>query len=103
MSAAPQRPECDRGAFSSRRPYFTVRWIDYCVASFIILTGFLQIQAFVTFDSKYWQPVPGSDGSLNGTYEKPTWVHVRANYSNFKLYLAIRIFDEAQYQAEPRK
>lgn len=80
MSAAPQKAECDRQAlFLSRRPYFTVRWRDYCVASFIILTGFLQIQGFVTFDSKYWQPVPGSDGSLNGTYELPTWVHAHVS------------------------
>lgn len=27
---------------------------DYCVASFIILTGFLQIQGFATFDMKCW-------------------------------------------------
>lgn len=45
MCAAPQRPEFDRRVlFLSWRPYFTVRWRDYCVASFIILTGYLQIR-----------------------------------------------------------
>lgn len=39
----------------SRKAHFTAHWGDYCVASFIILTGFLQNQGFATFDAKCWQ------------------------------------------------
>lgn len=44
------------GVSLSRKAHFTVHWGDYRVASFIILTGFLQIQGFATFDTKCWQP-----------------------------------------------
>lgn len=43
------------GISLSRRAHFTVHCGDYCVTSFIILTGFLQIQGFATFGAKCWQ------------------------------------------------
>lgn len=90
MSAAPRRPECDIQAFLSRRPYVTVYQREYYVAAFIFLTAFLQIQGFVTFDSKYW---PDSDGGLIGTYESATPVSAKLEQKDW-------IFDSSQYQAE---
>ncbi len=50
----------------SRKAHFTVHGGDYCDASFIILTGFLQIQGFATFDTKCCQPALQADRRLNG-------------------------------------
>lgn len=56
----------------SRKAHFTVHWGVYCDASFIILTGFLQIQGFATFDMKCCQSALKADRRLNGRYEYAT-------------------------------
>lgn len=58
----------------SRKAHFTVRWGDYCVASFITLTGFLQIQGFATFDVKCSQPALQAERRLTDEYECATWL-----------------------------
>lgn len=58
----------------SRKAHFTVRRGDYCVASFITLTGFLQIQGFVTFDVKCSQPALQAERRLTDEYECATWL-----------------------------
>lgn len=76
----------------SRKAHFTVRSGDYCVASFITLTGFLQIQGFVTFDVKCSQPALQAERRLTDEYECATWLSIH-------MYVKL---DEAGIETDPQ-
>lgn len=93
----PRGQTCDRQSiFVQEGSFHSTHWGDYCVAAFIILTGFLQIQGFATFDMKCWQPVLQADwgflsdwmGSMSVQHDLYTYV-CKIRYSsnwNWKIY-----------------